>query len=141
MTGLEGYAYNQKIWYTAVLLHIIGILLLLLMSTFCGFIDVFTEFNSVFAGVYVTKALSLLFIVIYFIIACTRKSFYGGKDRVFIHEILQAYFSSGGLVLDFIVIVLTVLSIALPTTQGIMIALFFIIIFSLGNSRADLIQI
>lgn len=111
------------------------------MSSFCGFIDIFTEVNSVYAGVYITKSLSLLFIVFYFIIACTRKSFYGGKDRIFIREILDGYLRSGGLILDFVVIVLTVLSIALPIVQGIMIALFFIIIFSLALSRADLIQI
>ena len=121
--------------------YILSLITLLIISSFCGFIDEFAAINSQYAGIIVTKALILLVLVTFFVVACTRKRFYKGEEKNYLKEIFLAYLKSYLIFFDVALIVLLILSLILPTITGISIAMFFVTVFHIFLARQHILHL
>lgn len=117
------------------------LIILLFLNSFCGFVDRFAEEEADEPAVVILKVFALAVLFVYFFGCCTRKTFQGGIERIYLRQIILAYFKELRIFIDFASIVLTILLIALPLTTGIGVAGFFLTILNLGLSLADLLQI
>ena len=140
-TGVPGITYGETFYNILLLANILSLIALLIISSFCGFIDEFAAVNSQYAGVIITKALILLSLVVFFVVACTRKRFYNGEDKNFLKDIILAYLKSYLLFFDISLIILVILSLILPTVTGICIAIFFVTIFRIFLARQHVLHL
>ena len=120
-------------------MNIISLLVVNVLASFSGFIDSFSENQSRKPATYILKGLALFFISLNFVVRCIKKSFSGGKDRVYLHEIITKYIKSLRFFPDCISIIFVTVFISYPDEMAVGGVLFFYSIIPIFIANKDFI--